>query len=404
MVLEAATAYRRLRARGLHHGPAFAGLTNLRLSPAGDSVWADVDIPAATGPEAGPLRVETVAVDICAQLAVTSLVRDGTDGSPILPVGARSLRLSGDPADAVRGHARLTRDEPGRTTADVRLLDAEGRVVVALDGLRLRHRGRDEAAEVDRWFYGIDWQPAPPDPTPTPGTPVPSGRWLLVGEAGARTQILADALRATGPAARADIVPADLPADVSADDEGLPTLRDFVADRLEHQAPDAVVFLCAQPGPAAGPGGFPADAPSRDPGAEALHRTGLLLRVAQAVADRRTRPGCTSSPAAPTRSDRARVPDLAQSSLRGLVRVLTHEHPDLRTTLVDAGPADDDLRDTARLLAGRAPGDELTLRGGNRPGRPPRPRPADTAGADRGDRPHRPVRRGRVPTARRSDR
>src|SRR5207237_5484044 len=121
-------------------------------------------------------------------------------------------------------------------------------------------------------------------------------------------------------------------------DERLEAFRDSLTGRLAARAdggPRAVVLLCG-----AGPG--------TDPGAAALRRTRRLRGIAQAVAA-----GCPEPPRlyAVTRGARqvesADTIDLGQGALRGVVRVLAFEHPDLRATLLDADPADTELRDVA---------------------------------------------------------
>ncbi|MCW7941441.1 polyketide synthase [Streptomyces hygroscopicus] len=368
VALPTATLYQRLRSRGLYHGAAFAGLSDVRLSAAGDSVWARVAVPAAAGATPGSLCVHPVLVDLCAQLAVASPAREEAASGLILPVGAGSLRIYGDPAAAVQGHARIRRDQPGGITADVRLLTADGHTVIALNGLRLLHREVTEGADVDRWFYAVDWQPLPlaaAAPARAVAT-AQAGPWLVVGERGAHAKVLAEALRAAGATARALVLPEN--------EHRVPALRAHLAERELRDPPGAVVFLCAPTGvpersAAAVPASLGATGAGErvaDPTVDALERTRRLLGVVQAVAD------CSPSPRlhVVTRGARAVEPgetgDPAQGPVRGLVRVLAHEHPELRPVLLDLGGSDDDLRQTAGLLLSGAPGDEMTVRGADR--------------------------------------
>ncbi|MER6129784.1 type I polyketide synthase [Streptomyces sp. NPDC001795] len=368
VVLSAATVYQRLRSRGLYHGSAFAGIGELRLSPTGDSVWARVAVPAAAGPTPGSLCVHPVLVDLCAQLAVASLLRDEAAGGLVLPVGAGSLRIHGDLGAIVQGHAKITQKQPGGIVADVRLLTGDGRTVMALNGLRFRHHEVNEDTAVDRWFYAVDWQPAPTAealPATTAGSAT-AGAWLVVGDRGTRAEALADALRASGARARVAALPES--------EHRVPALRSMMAERELTDPPGAVVFLCA---PGDGPevsgvvraasGQAPgSETPVADPTVDALQRTQRLLGVVQAVAN------CSPSPRLYVVTQGARaveageMPDPAQSPVRGLVRVLAHEHPELDPTLLDMGRSDDDLRQTAGLLLGGVPGDETAVRGAER--------------------------------------
>lgn len=357
--LEPASLYANMRARGLHHGPAFTGITEVRASRRGDSFWARIEIPEAARAPRHALRVHPVLVDLCAQLLVAGLLHETPHGL-ILPVRIRAVRVLGDPAAAVYCHGRIVEAAGDTLIGHIRLLDEAGRPVLAVDGLQaVRHAVR-ETTEVDRWFLETGWHRAD---RPEPAATDSAGPWLVVGEGGADATArgLADALRAAG--ARADVW------HCPPDDRGLDSFRQSMADRLARGATAAVVLLCGARSGA-------------DPGAGALRHTRRAIGAAQAIAAHGAEPPRLY---VVTRGARAVAPgevaDPAQSSLRGLVRVLALEHPRMRATLVDtapgagAGPEADDLAgaaDTACLsglaseLLADAPEDEVALRGAAR--------------------------------------
>ncbi|MET8009438.1 type I polyketide synthase [Streptomyces sp. NPDC005271] len=352
--------YANLRARGVEHGVAFQGITEVNASRHGNSFWARVRIPEAARPLGGALRIHPVLVDLCAQLLITGLLQEPYHGL-VLPVRMQSVRVLGDPDTAVYCHARLAEATAGTLTGHIRLMDTAGRPVLAIDGLRIAHRTVPESTEVDQWFLELGWQRA--TRTPPPDTR-PPGRWLIVGEADGTARPLADALRTAGATARVWDPPLA--------DEGLDTFRDALTERLPRPtAPPRAVVLLSGPRPA------------EHSGADGLRRTRRLLATAQALTARYPDPPRLY---AVTRGARALTPgDLAdpgQSAVRGLVRVLAFEHPDLRATLVDTDPATP--RDTtggtggtggteahrartlsAELLAD-CPEDEIALRDGAR--------------------------------------
>lgn len=111
--------------------------------------------------------------------------------------------------------------------------------------------------------------------------------------------------------------------------------------------------------------GAPEEGP--EPATDGLGRTRRLIGTVQAVlagfpkpprlflvtrGAQNVRPGETAAP--------------GQSALRGVVRVLAYEHPELRATLVDADPADTALHHVAAELLNAGPEDEIALRGGRR--------------------------------------
>ncbi|MGO4758596.1 polyketide synthase dehydratase domain-containing protein, partial [Streptomyces sp. 2MCAF27] len=97
--VEPASLYANMRARGLHHGPAFNGITQVHASRRGDSFWARVETPDAARTAEHALRVHPALVDLCGQLLIAGLLHE-TDPGPILPVRIRSVRVLGDTATA----------------------------------------------------------------------------------------------------------------------------------------------------------------------------------------------------------------------------------------------------------------------------------------------------------------
>ncbi|QKV90919.1 type I polyketide synthase [Streptomyces sp. NA02950] len=355
VAVEPAALYRDMRARGLEHGAAFSGITEVHASRYGNSFWARVELPEACRTPGHGLRIHPVLVDLCAQLLVAGMLEDGDDPGLVLPVRVQSARVLGDPGTAVHCHARMAEATPESVVGHIRLLDAAGRPVLALDGLRLARRTAPRtAAAVDRWFLEVGWQRA--DRPDVPATPRP-GRWLVVGEADGSARTLAYALRSAGAEARVW--------DTALTDESLDAFRDALTGRLAGPGGQlrGVVLLCAAPPPGQDTPGRAAD--GAVPGADALSRTRRLLAAAQALTARSAEPPRLY---AVTRGARALAPgepaDPGQSALRGPVRVLAHEHPELRATLVDADPdATGDL--VAELLADTAE-DEIVLRDGDR--------------------------------------
>ncbi|MFE5584579.1 SDR family NAD(P)-dependent oxidoreductase [Kitasatospora sp. NPDC056531] len=343
VVLDPHALYESLRARGLEHGPAFSGITELHTSAQGDSFWARVTLPAPAQTAHHGLRIHPVLLDLCAQLVVAGLIREPGHGL-VLPVQMHAVRILADPEDAHYAHARLTHTATDSIIGDVRLLDEAGNPLVEIDALRFIRHGSPADETVDRWFLETRWQPVPRREDPEPAGP---GPWLVIGEADGSARALADALERAG--ARTEVL------DAPVDSTTLQPLKQTIARHWDSSpAPCAVVLLSAP------------SAPEDDAAAIALHRTRRLLAAAQSAI-------AHSAPArlfAVTRSAHDAEPgqpcDPAQSALRGLVRVLTHEHPELRATLIDADPADVDLHRLAAELLTGPPEDEIALRGDTR--------------------------------------
>ncbi|MGC0318453.1 SDR family NAD(P)-dependent oxidoreductase [Kitasatospora acidiphila] len=338
VALDPHALYTGLRARGLEHGPAFNGITDLHTSTRGDSFWARVTLPAPARTAHHGLRIHPVLLDLCAQLVVTSLI-DEQDHGLVLPIHADALRLLGDPETAHYAHAKITRIAGDSITGDVQLLDEAGHLLVEIDALSFLHNGALADKAPDRWFLETRWRPAPRSEGTTPAG---TGHWLLIGEADGSARTLAAALRQAG--ASSDIL--DLPVDAAT----LPDLQQAIAAHLDASAASAVVLLCAPP------------APDDDIDATALRRTRRLLATAQSAIAHPTSPRLYTVTCSAHGPEPGQPADPAQSALRGLVRVLTHEHPELRATLIDTDSTDADLHHLAAELLRDPAEDEIALR------------------------------------------
>ncbi|MFJ6631349.1 SDR family NAD(P)-dependent oxidoreductase [Streptomyces sp. NPDC091376] len=351
VVVDPATLYASMRNRGIEHGPAFSGITKLRLSRDGTSSWSRISLPPAAAPARHNLRIDPVLLDCCAQTLAAGLVREHGQGL-VLPVGVKAARILGDPSTALYCHALTTQERADGITGDLRLLDEAGKPVLAIEGMELlRHDARSAAKPtapggVDYWFLEPRWHPAPrtkSDPDPA------MGNWIVVGEDATCAHELADLMRNAG--ARTDVLdvpPAGRPLDQA---NGVPA---DAGDRRSMDA-DAIVVLCA---PSAG----------GSAGTEhALRRTRWLIDTVQAVIRGASRPArlfVVTHGGQAVRSGETVAPD--QSALRGLVRVLAYEHPELRATLLDADGARPALNDIAAELLAAPPEDEVALRSGCR--------------------------------------
>jgi phthiocerol/phenolphthiocerol synthesis type-I polyketide synthase D len=224
-------------------------------------------------------------------------------------------------------------------TATLQLTDDEGRVRLQLDALTLRRTATAALpmALPDK-LLKLEWHAVK-----APRVPTAHGRWLVVGEASdPRAGALAGGLRSRGAEAR-----------VAWGADAQEALR---ADR----AVDGVVMLA---------GSAPAD---EDPEPAARRGAALVLAgagIARALSEVEAGSGirtrlyfATSGAAAVHEGD---APDAAQAALRGLVRVLAFEHPELQPTWVDLdhGRGIDDL---LRELGSTDAEDEVAWRAGRR--------------------------------------
>ncbi|SCL23201.1 myxalamid-type polyketide synthase MxaF [Micromonospora pallida] len=346
--------YAAMRNRGLDYGPRFQGVRQMWRADGA----ASARIHLAEEP-AGGYRVHPALLDSCLQVAIAAL--PGAADDTWVPVRIERLDLRERPGSTLSCRARLRpadASDPEARTVDLVVRADDGRVLLVVDGLRLRRLARD-AADAGL-LHEIRWEPLA---TP-PGDADWAGRWLLLAD---RDTTLDAALAARGGTCVV-VRPG-------------PTYRRLAADRyeLDPTRPEQFSDLLAD--------AFGADRPCRgvihrwaldagdpkpDPTAlEDAHRlvADSVLNLVRALHDlppaQRPRLWLVtrdSQPAVP--GDRVSAP--LQAPLWGLGRTIAHEHPDLRCTRVDLGtdlPDEDAALLTALLVPAEEP--DLALRGGD---------------------------------------
>jgi acyl carrier protein len=130
--LAAEPLYDRLRARGLHYGPAFRGV---------EQVWrrdrealGRLRLPAE---QSAAFRVHPALLDAAFQLVAAALPAQTSDAMTYVPAGLAGLCFHRSPTSPGWGHVVLRLTGADAVEADVRLLDDAGQVAVEVAGLRL---------------------------------------------------------------------------------------------------------------------------------------------------------------------------------------------------------------------------------------------------------------------------
>ncbi len=163
--------YAGFEARGMGYGPAFQRVEEVFATP-GESLARLRAVPSCAAPSdtAGPYRLDMALIDACLQAAAPAL--GGGDGL-LLPRAVARVSVLGELGTARWAHARVTGAGTGTRGgasggseggADVLLgvdaCDEDGRVVLALRGVRLRAIEREAGA--GGWTYATRWVPVEP--------------------------------------------------------------------------------------------------------------------------------------------------------------------------------------------------------------------------------------------------
>jgi len=146
--VDPATLYGWLEDGGIDLGPGFRRIVAARRGPDGATVTISGGDPAGH-------RIHPTVLDAVLQaLAVVTLGRG--DGAMRIPAGAGRVTIGQAAAGEITVHARLRGG--AMPEADIVALDADGRTVAAVEGLRLAAGGLEEPWQ--RWLLARAWRPA----------------------------------------------------------------------------------------------------------------------------------------------------------------------------------------------------------------------------------------------------
>ena len=309
--------------RRIHFGPAFTGLIAVHTSGGddGSTMLAEIALPSDIRSQQAGYGIHPALLDACFQSVAAVMVAAGrTDGGMLLPLGVTRLRRTGAGRDARYCLVRVLSSDATTIEADLDITDADGEVVLQAAGLRMGTR-ESKGGERDRVLaerlLTVEWERHEP---PTAITdPIP-GAWQLItpdGRGDVATQ-LADALTALGAQCQA-LHAVDLSA-----------------------GPVRGVVVLAPPSEG--------DEKSLDRGRDLV---ASIVEVAQQLIDTDGEPPrlyvITRGAQAVTTGDAI---SLDHGGVRGLLRVIGAEHPDLRPTQIDIDAHTEDDAIAIELLSG----------------------------------------------------
>jgi acyl transferase domain-containing protein/acyl carrier protein len=333
--------------RGVQLGPAFAGLIATHTAENATTVVAEVGLPGSLRSQHGDYGVHPALLDACFQSIVAHPSVKDVGGGLLLPLSVRRLHIFGPLRNARYCLVRVTAHDRSGVEANLDVLDDSGTVVLIARGFRMGNRA-SEGSERERVLaerlLTVNWL----QNTPTvPDVTVP-GDWLLITTSDTEDSLatgLADALKGHG--AQPDLLHWPQRADHRASAEQL-------TGRLRAGGITGLVVLLPPP---TGNSDEESLARGRD---HVRH----LVRIASELPEL---PGEPPRLYVMTRAAQAVLPgdqvNLEQAGLRGLMRVIGAEHPQLRPTHIDVDENTDAEQVATELLSGSEE-DETACRGG----------------------------------------
>ncbi|ORB86283.1 polyketide synthase [Mycobacterium kansasii] len=346
--------YTLLRQTGQHHGPAFAALSRIARLPDG-SAETEITLPDEAPRHPG-YRLHPAMLDAALQ-SLGAAIPDGevagsTEAS-YLPVSFEKIRVYRDIGRHARCRAHLANLDGGAgKLGNIVLIDDAGQVAAEIDGIYLRRvERRAVPLPLAQKIFDAEWieSPIPLEAAPQPGREPAPGSWLVLADATAdeHTRLMADQFveRWRSPARRVHT------ADLGDEPAVLAAFAETAGDP-DYPPVGLVVFV----------GG--ASTGLDDGLAAARDRVWSITTVVRAVVGtwhgRSPRLWLVTGGGLAVHDDEPGAP--ATASLKGLVRVLAFEHPDMHATLVDLDVPHDPLTALTAELQDRGNDDVIAWR------------------------------------------
>jgi polyketide synthase 5 len=344
--VDGAEVRERFEERGRRFGPAFTGLTCVHAAEGTDeTVLAEVELPRLLRSQQAGYGVHPALLSACFEsVEAHPSVEQVANSSMLLPRSVRQLRACGSTRNARYCFTRVTSADTTGVGADLDILDEHGTVLLTVRGLEM---GIAQTSERDRVLserlLTIDWQQRD---LPEASYADP-GAWLLI--ATSTTDIVAtrltDALKLGGAQCTSMIWPQ--PAEPA---PNASRLRDYLGSNVL----DGVVVLTE-------PENGNPDEECAVRGRECVRH---LVRIVRELPDIPVEPPRLFVVTRGAQTVLASDPvNLEQAGLRGLIRVIGNEHPQLRATQIDVDE-DTDVECLARQLLERSDEDETAWRNG----------------------------------------
>jgi len=326
--------YAFLSSRSVDLGPSFRWVEHVHATKR--QIHATLQRPRSLQPTDTGLHPGLI--DSCFQLMMLAVPEEET---LYVPVHIERLVAVASANETFQCHIALRdRQRDDLLIADLTLFGEDGKVVLAANGVHLKRAARVALLDVkhtslDECLYRIEWHPWAAGAASR--AEAAGDRWWILG---AGLVALAEAMRCRGVRC------------------GMSSANDFAlelgSDELKNRGPLSIVWV-----PEAGH-----DEPEEAaPGQRACEEAIAVVRSILGLA-----PGCSVRLFVVTRGaewvagDGAPVP--RNASLTGVAATLRAEHPELRCTLVDVDPANEDVDVLADVLVHAGDETRFVVRGG----------------------------------------
>ncbi|HET6733560.1 MAG TPA: type I polyketide synthase, partial [Mycobacterium sp.] len=333
-VVTPADFYTALRRTGAYHGQAFAALTRIARKPNG-SAETEIVLPDEAAPHRG-YRIHPVMLDAALQSLAAAMPSDSLSDSAevtYLPVSFETIRVFGDVGRRARCHAELVSldDDGAGKLGRVSLMDDAGVPTAEITGIYLRRvERRTVPLPLAQKVFDTEWVQASPPSQIGASPSATAGSWLVLAD-GTDTKEIVKNFEASFASSSRRVIGADL-TDESA------VRKAFTYATADPDLPPLGVVIFVGQHPFDGTDCTVALAHARD----LIWAISATVRaVAGSWHGKSPRLWLVTRNGLPVHGGEPGDP--AIGCLKGLIRVLAYENPDLRATLVDLDTTGDVL-------------------------------------------------------------
>ena len=330
-VVSPADFYTALRRTGAQHGQAFAALTRIVRMPGGSSE-SEIVLPDEAAPHRG-YRLHPVMLDAALQGLAAAMPADSLEDSTeatYLPVSLETIRVFGNVGRRARCRAELVSldDDGAGKLGRITLMDDAGTRTAEVTGIYLRRiQRRTVPLPLAQKVFDTVWVETSASGETVPATSAPAGSWLVLTQ-DPDTKAMAEDFTAKFSAPSRRVIEADL-------SEESAVLEAFTKTAADPELPPIGVIIFVGQRSFDGTDSDGALARARDLIWAIAATTRAVVGGWHGKSPRLwlvTRNGLV------VHDDESGDP--AIGAIKGLIRVLAYEHPDLRATLVDLDAAD----------------------------------------------------------------
>ncbi|MCB0933700.1 MAG: type I polyketide synthase [Mycobacterium sp.] len=304
-------------ARGETFGPAFSALTAVNVADGADSTMvAEIALPSVIRGQQNAYGVHPAMLDACFQ-SVAAHPGVQISAGRLLPLGVRRLRAYGPAAKARFCVTRVVRFDGSAVEADIHLVDAHGTVLLAAEGFSMGVGAADNGRLLNERLLGVEWRKKT---LPALSEDINPGTWLLVNTSDSTDLLaseLADALKLNS----ADVTMMSWPQNA----DHVVNAQRLTTYLAESSFGSIVVVSTPRTGCSAEQVVYR--------GADHVrHLVRIARELAEAVGEAPRLYVVTRNAQTVRAGER---PNLEQAGLRGLLRSIGAEHPQLQPTQID---------------------------------------------------------------------